>query len=75
MNSLTRSQSGFSVIKFLILIAILLFVVPIAYKLLVIHQTSWKVQDIFDGKYCGACHGKVAFTNMDCQLCHTKVGY
>lgn len=38
-------------------------------------STVFEMQDIFDGKYCGACHGKVAFTNMDCQLCHTKVGY
>jgi c(7)-type cytochrome triheme protein len=29
------------------------------------------MQEIFDGKYCGACHGKVAFTNTDCQLCHS----
>lgn len=34
--------------------------------------TVFEMQDIFDGKYCGACHGKVAFTNMDCQLCHSK---
>lgn len=35
-------------------------------------STSLDMQDIFDGKYCGACHGKVAFTAMDCQLCHSK---
>lgn len=34
-------------------------------------STVYEMQDIFDGKYCGACHGKVAFTNLDCQLCHT----
>lgn len=34
--------------------------------------TVYSMQDIFDGKYCGACHGKVAFANTDCQLCHTK---
>ncbi len=34
--------------------------------------TVYEMQDIFDGKYCGACHGKVAFTNLDCQLCHTE---
>jgi len=34
--------------------------------------TVYSMQDIFDGKYCGACHGKVAFVNTDCQLCHTK---
>lgn len=37
--------------------------------------TVFDMQKIFDGKYCGACHGKVAFTNMDCQLCHTKQVY
>jgi c(7)-type cytochrome triheme protein len=35
-------------------------------------STKYDMQDIFDGRYCGACHGKVAFTNMDCQLCHSK---
>ena len=38
-------------------------------------STAFDMQDIFDGKYCGACHGKVAFTNMDCQLCHSKPVY
>jgi c(7)-type cytochrome triheme protein len=38
-------------------------------------STVFDMQDIFEGKYCGACHGKVAFTNMDCQLCHTKSPY
>lgn len=38
-------------------------------------STVFSMQDIFDGKYCGACHGKVAFTNMDCQLCHSKPVY
>lgn len=32
----------------------------------------YEMQDIFNGKYCGACHGKVAFPNSDCSLCHTK---
>ncbi|MFA7384375.1 MAG: c(7)-type cytochrome triheme domain-containing protein [Desulfurivibrionaceae bacterium] len=32
----------------------------------------YTMQDIFGGRYCGACHDKVAFPNMDCQLCHTK---
>mgnify|MGYP001587058027 CR=1 FL=1 len=31
-----------------------------------------KMLDIFAGKYCGVCHGKVAFPNNDCQLCHMK---
>lgn len=35
-------------------------------------STVYTMQDNFDGKFCGACHGKVAFSNLDCQLCHTK---
>ena len=35
-------------------------------------NSVYGMQQIFDGEYCGACHGSVAFTNMDCQLCHTK---
>jgi c(7)-type cytochrome triheme protein len=31
------------------------------------------MQDIFNGKYCGACHDKVAFPNIDCRRCHSKV--
>ncbi len=31
----------------------------------------YTMQEIFDGKYCGACHGKVAFADIDCQRCHT----
>jgi c(7)-type cytochrome triheme protein len=27
--------------------------------------------EIFEGKYCGACHGKVSFPMLDCQRCHT----
>lgn len=34
--------------------------------------TKYTMQDIFNGKFCGACHGKVAFPNTDCRLCHTK---
>lgn len=34
--------------------------------------TPYSMQEIFDGKYCGACHGKVAFPNLDCQRCHTE---
>lgn len=34
--------------------------------------TRYEMQDNFNGKFCGACHGSVAFTCMDCQLCHTK---
>ncbi|NOY52310.1 MAG: hypothetical protein GXP58_01665 [Deltaproteobacteria bacterium] len=34
--------------------------------------TKFTMQDIFNGKYCGACHGKVSFMTLDCQLCHSK---
>jgi c(7)-type cytochrome triheme protein len=37
--------------------------------------TVYSMQDIFEGKFCGACHGSVAFPNDDCQLCHTKDVY
>lgn len=30
------------------------------------------MQDIFDGKSCGACHVTVAFPLLDCQRCHVK---
>jgi len=36
-------------------------------------STRYTMQDIFAGKYCGACHGKVAFPNLDCQRCHTEL--
>ena len=32
----------------------------------------YNMQEIFAGQYCGVCHGKVAFPNIDCQRCHTK---
>jgi len=32
----------------------------------------YNMQEIFAGQYCGACHGSVAFPNIDCQRCHTK---
>jgi len=35
-------------------------------------QTVYTMQEIFDGRFCGACHGSVAFPNIDCQRCHTK---
>ncbi|MFA5353436.1 MAG: c(7)-type cytochrome triheme domain-containing protein [Thermodesulfovibrionales bacterium] len=28
--------------------------------------------DIFEGKYCGTCHGKVSFPLIDCQRCHSE---
>jgi len=35
----------------------------------------YSMQEIFAGQYCGVCHGKVAFPNIDCQRCHTKAVY
>jgi len=35
----------------------------------------YSMQEIFAGKYCGACHDKVAFPNIDCQRCHTESVY
>lgn len=34
--------------------------------------TKYSMNEIFDGKFCGACHGKVAFPLTDCERCHTK---
>jgi c(7)-type cytochrome triheme protein len=34
--------------------------------------TKYSMTDIFEGKYCGACHMSVAFPTTDCQRCHTK---
>ncbi|HTG00248.1 MAG TPA: c(7)-type cytochrome triheme domain-containing protein [Nitrospirota bacterium] len=34
--------------------------------------TKYSMVEIFEGKYCGACHGNVAFPLLDCQRCHTK---
>lgn len=34
--------------------------------------TKYSMTEIFEGKYCGACHGTVAFPNIDCQRCHSK---
>jgi c(7)-type cytochrome triheme protein len=33
--------------------------------------TKYSMVEIFDGKYCGACHVNVAFPLLDCQRCHT----
>ena len=38
-------------------------------------DTKYSMQDIFNGKFCGACHDKVAFPNADCQKCHTEPVY
>jgi c(7)-type cytochrome triheme protein len=35
----------------------------------------YSMQEIFSGQYCGACHDKVAFPNLDCQRCHTDSVY
>jgi len=35
-------------------------------------SVPYSMQEIFAGQYCGACHGLVAFPNIDCQRCHTK---
>ncbi len=34
--------------------------------------TKYPMTDIYEGKFCGACHVKVAFPLIDCQRCHTK---
>lgn len=34
--------------------------------------TKYSMVDIYEGKYCGVCHGSVAFPLLDCQRCHTK---
>jgi len=35
-------------------------------------STKYTMVEIFDGKYCGACHRMVAFPTVDCQRCHSK---
>ncbi len=32
----------------------------------------YDMQEIFEGKFCGACHQDVAFPTTDCRLCHTE---
>jgi c(7)-type cytochrome triheme protein len=34
--------------------------------------TKYSMVEIFEGKYCGACHASVAFPLIDCQRCHAK---
>ncbi len=34
--------------------------------------TRYSMVEIFEGKYCGACHLTVAFPLLDCQRCHTR---
>lgn len=32
--------------------------------------TKYSMIELFQGKYCGVCHDKVAFPQTDCQRCH-----
>ncbi len=34
--------------------------------------SKYSMIEIFDSKYCGVCHGTVAFPNIDCQRCHVS---
>ena len=34
--------------------------------------TRYSMIEVFDGEYCGVCHGKVSFPLLDCQRCHKK---
>lgn len=34
--------------------------------------TTYSMVDIYDHKFCGACHVSVAFPLFDCQRCHTE---
>lgn len=38
-------------------------------------EQPYTMQEIFAGKYCGLCHDLVAFPNLDCQRCHSKLVY
>ena len=35
-------------------------------------STKYSMIELFDGKYCGVCHDKVAFPQTDCKRCHSK---
>ena len=35
-------------------------------------DTVMTMREMADGKYCGECHGKVAFPLQDCERCHDK---
>ena len=35
-------------------------------------MTKYSMVEIYDGKYCGVCHIKVAFPLLDCQRCHSE---
>ena len=34
--------------------------------------TQYSMIDLFQGKYCGVCHDRVAFPQTDCQRCHSE---
>lgn len=34
--------------------------------------TKYSMIELFDGKYCGVCHDKVAFPQSSCKRCHAK---
>jgi c(7)-type cytochrome triheme protein len=34
--------------------------------------TKYSMIELFDGKYCGVCHDKVAFPQTDCKRCHVN---
>lgn len=34
--------------------------------------TTYSMEEIFAGKYCGVCHTSVAFPLLDCQRCHMQ---
>jgi len=35
-------------------------------------STKYTMNDINEGKFCGVCHGTVAFPQADCNRCHSK---
>ncbi|GAB4176233.1 MAG: hypothetical protein Tsb0017_05460 [Geothermobacteraceae bacterium] len=35
-------------------------------------QTRFTMRDLFAGRFCGFCHGSVAFPLKDCGRCHSK---
>ncbi|MBC8414355.1 hypothetical protein H8E50_11905, partial [bacterium] len=44
---------------------------PLIYETLEGPVTFFSMNDIFAGKYCGVCHGKVSFPPLQCQRCHS----
>jgi len=35
-------------------------------------STKYSMKEIEEGKFCGVCHGTVAFPQADCNRCHSK---